>query len=160
MRSRGNTRKEVCFYPPLKIKFKKASLREFGFSDLNKIKMVVQCRKGPIGQDYLLREKLVYDWYENVSPLAYRTKLIRLNLIEEDGKSNSLYAFLIEEEEEFCNRLDAELVEKGTIRSSATERSNYLRMVFFQYMILNTDWDVANKHNIEFIILRRLGTFW
>jgi len=151
VRSRGNIRKEVCYFPPLKIKVKKKRLKTMGFDTINKLKLVLQCKSGKTGEAYLLKENLIYKLHQPIGPISYRTKLIKIRLVRDEDKVEELFAFLIEEEDNFAKRLDGAVVEFGRIPDRLVDRDSYLKMVFFQYMILNTDWYEYNKHNLEFI---------
>ncbi|MEM9824542.1 MAG: hypothetical protein AAF985_25875 [Bacteroidota bacterium] len=153
VRSRGNIRKEVCYFPPLKLKMKKKALAELGFDTLNQVKMVIQCQSSKQGLSYLLKEHLIYKLHQPIGPESYQTKLIQIDLIDKDGKVKELHGFLIEEEKEFCARLTAKIPDKGRISSRLIDRDAYTKMCFFQYMILNTDWQMMNRHNLEFIQL-------
>lgn len=148
IRARGNVRKEVCYYPPLKIKFQKGDLSNLSFNDMNEVKLVFPCRTGEKDADYLLREALIYRLYEVIHPIHLETQIIRLECWQ-DGKEKLVsYGLLIEHNEEFISRLSARVVEKGFVNSGGLDRDSYLKMVFFQYMILNTDWSVPNRHNL------------
>jgi hypothetical protein len=153
VRSRGNIRKEVCYFPPLKLKMKKKALSKLDFDTLNQVKMVIQCQSNKIGLSYLLKEQLIYQLHQPIGPISYQTKLIKINLIDPKGKTQELFGFLIEEEREFAKRLSGQILEVGKISDRLVDRDAYLKMVFFQYMILNTDWQMMNRHNLEFIRL-------
>lgn len=151
LRARGNIRKEVCFHPPLRIKFKKKELAKAGLdSTYNDIKMVIQCRSDGSGRQYLLREYLAYKLYECISPHAYKTRLIELH-IKSEKDSENLLGFFIEKEDEYEDRLGGKVIEAGRVRHSLIDRSSYVQMCFFQYLILNNDWSTVNKHNLEFV---------
>ena len=160
VRSRGNIRKKICYFPPLKLKMKKKALANLGFDTLNQVKMVIQCQSSNQGLSYLLKEQLIYKLHQPIGPESYQTKLIRIDLInEEDGKVQELHGFLIEEEKEFCTRLAAKIPGDGKISSRLIDRDAYTKMCFFQYMILNTDWQMVNRHNLEFIMLEGQDKF-
>ena len=156
LRARGNMRKKVCNYPPLQLKFKKEQLHEAGLdSSFNDVKMVLQCRDGEVGNLYLLREYLIYKLYENIGPIHYKTRLVRLVMDNGNGRATEeALAFLIEKEDEFQARLGGNVIEEGIIRNSIIDRQAYTRMCFFQYLILNNDWSIYAKHNMEFIKLK------
>lgn len=151
LRARGNVRKEVCYYPPVRVKIQKKQLTSLGFEPFNDLKMVLSCRSGSRDEDYILREWLIYHLYEAVSPWALRTKLLRIRGVHEGKERVSLYAFLIEYDDELAARLNVKVLERGLVRVSGLERESYLKMCFFQYMIANTDWSVHNRHNLAFI---------
>lgn len=160
IRSRGNIRKEVCYFPPVKLKMKKKDLEKLGFDTLNQVKMVIQCQSSKQGESYLLKENLIYQLHQPIGPISYQTKLIKLNLIDKKGKAQELFAFLIEEEKEFCARLESRIPSgSGRITTRLIDRDAYLKMVFFQYMILNTDWQMLNRHNLEFVQMKGQDTF-
>ena len=154
VRSRGNMRKQLCEWPPLKIDFRKSELRSNGFSARDKVKLVLPCLEDPLKREYLYREYLVYQLYSVIDTLALRSKLIDLQIQDID----TLYrtpAFILEDEEVFAARHNAELIESGVIRPEALDRKSYLRLVFFQYLIANSDWDVSRRHNLYTLKLER-----
>jgi hypothetical protein len=151
MKARGNVRKEVCYYPPVKIKFQKADLKALNFNNMNEVKCVFPCRSGERDADYLLREALIYRLYERISPVHLHTQLVRLEGMQDGKDKLSSYALLIEHEEEFSARLNARVVERGIVNVGGLNRELYLRMVFFQYMVANTDWSLPNRHNVQMV---------
>lgn len=152
IRSRGNMRKQVCHFPPLRLKIPKKQLRNLGFSSYNDVKVVLQCRSGSREAEWLLKELLIYKLYECVSPVAMRTRLVQVQGIHAGKEKNNLLAFLLEYEDEMATRLGAKVIKQGVVRVHGLERTSYVRMCFFQYMIANTDWSVPNKHNLQFIM--------
>ncbi len=151
IRSRGNVRKEVCYYPPIKVKFKKKDLAAMGLDTLNKFKMVIQCNRGKSGQQYLFKEHLIYKLYEAIGDVYYKARPIKMEFDQAGKEDQILYGFLLEEEEEFKVRYAGDLIEAGRLRTRMIQRSAYLKMCFFQYMVLNTDWSDINMHNLEYM---------
>lgn len=153
IRARGNRRKQVCFYPPIKLKFKKSELEEAGFSRSNDIKLVIQCRDSDVCGDYTSKEYLAYKLYGMVSPYHFRVQMLKVTLVDTrgKGKTREMRGFLIEPEEEMAERLNAELVERNTMRSSFVSNQPHQMMAIFQYMIGNTDWAIGNSHNLKFL---------
>lgn len=149
VRARGNMRKQVCQFPPLKIKLTEKELSAIGFDTLDNLKLVIQCRENNLGQDYLHREYLLYKMHQVIGPVSYQTALIRIQL--GDRYDEPLFGFLIEDEDEFAQRLNGPVLEEGILRQRLIDRDAYLKMCFFQYLILNTDWFMGNRHNLEFI---------
>jgi hypothetical protein len=58
---------------------------------------------------------------------------------------------LIEDEDEFADRVNGKMIESDIIKVHTMDRETYLKMTFFQYMIANVDWSVSNKHNLSFL---------
>lgn len=154
VRARGNVRKKVCYFPPLKINFKKGDLRKIGLAGkFDKLKTVLQCKSGKSGDAHTKKEHLAYELFSVISEVGIKTKLVKFEIWQDEVLEKEITGFLIEEEKEYCSRLNAKLVEANNLRIAAMERGNYLKMVFFQYLIANTDWAISNKHNIEMLAL-------
>ncbi|MBK6903519.1 MAG: hypothetical protein IPH04_12155 [Saprospirales bacterium] len=148
MRTRGNIRKEVCYYPPVKVKLPKKELKELGFNSMNEIKLVFPCGNSPKEADYLLREALIYELWKVIHPVFIRTKVVGLDAWKGPKQRFSSFGLLVEHEEEISARLKGPIVDRGVLNASGLERDAYLKMVFFQYMISNTDWSIPNRHNV------------
>lgn len=149
IRARGNMRKQVCYFPPIKVNLKKSDLEKLGYDSLDQLKLVLQCWDNKRGYSLLHRELLLYQLQEEVGPFSYQTSLIRIQLGTKFDQPH--HAFLIEEEKEFAQRLNGLVLEKGILKDQMIDRESYLRMCFFQYLILNTDWYMHNRHNLEFV---------
>ena len=152
---RGNTRKKVCDNAPIKLKLNKEQLKAFNLNaDIDKLKLVLQCENNPRNFQQLLKEKLIYDLYAAIDPEnSMQLKMIKLEMYEDGDMKEMLNAFLVEEEENYAFRRNAKVLESGKINYAALPRDDYFRLAFFQYMIANCDWSIANKHNIELIKL-------
>ncbi len=153
IRARGNIRKQVCYYPPIRINLKKTDLANAGFKKFDKLKFVLQCRDNKTGEAYLEKEFLIYELYASIDSHHVRTKMVELQFWEGEDLKKTLDGFLVEEEEHFAKRLNGTVLEKGNIMSASLQRDHYLKMVFFQHMIANTDWTIPNKHNVEIVKL-------
>jgi len=153
LRARGNIRKKVCVNPPLKLNFKEKDLQKNGFDTLDILKTVIQCRSSDNTKKYLAKERLAYDLYALIDTLAMRAKVVNFEMYEDGEHKESLDGFLIETEKHYGRRISANVVEKGTLRSSVLYRNHFLKMTFFQYMIGNPDYAIPNKHNVEILQL-------
>ena len=144
---RGVTRKRICDFPPIKLKFKKDTLASQEFSEYNTYKLVTHCIDSL--EQLVLSELIVYQLYNHLTDNSFRVK--RVNMVYDDGSGLDTakhVAFLIEEDQELANRLSAKLYE-GDIKS--LDRKQYAEMVIFQYMVGNTDWNLTNGHNMKWI---------
>ena len=151
VRARGNVRKKVCYFPPLKIDFKKGELKALGFTNMDKLKTVIQCKSGKAAESHVFKENLLYEIYNVLDTNGIRTKLVNFELWSNGTLEKSLSGFLIEHEKEYTARIKGKIVKANKLQEAAMERAPYLKMVFFQYMIANTDWAIGNKHNIEMV---------
>jgi len=151
VRTRGHFRrmKENCAYPPLLIQFGKdgAQLNSV-FREQRKLKLVMPCK----GDEYIIREWLVYKIYNLVTPKSFRARLVKVRL--EDARSkkqvNSFYGILLEEEKQMAKRNHAIAVELK-LQPNQTQTDAFLTMTVFEYLIGNTDWSVQYLHNIKLL---------
>lgn len=153
VRTRGHMRLDICDYPPLKLKIDKSDLSRNQLSNFNELDIVNRCQVNEFYQQLILKEFLCYKLWELVSPYYLKTQLIRLHCQDTTGRDvhETSIAFLVEDPEEMCNRLGGKNIKNEMIRNSALERQPFLRLSLFEFMIGNTDWYIANRHNIEFI---------
>jgi len=154
VRTRGNIRKQVCFYPPLKLKFKKKWLIKNGMdSSFNDLKLVVGCRKGDFYGKLVLKEYLTYKLYEELTGISFRTQLAEINFIDTEAKWKpfTTYAFFIENQDEMATRLNARCAKPKRLRSKYIYANQLDKMALFEYMIGNTDWSAVGSHNVRLI---------
>ena len=151
IRARGNMRKKICHLPPLKIDFPKKTLDYLGFSKHDKLKVVLPCDRGDEYQQGLYKEYLVYKLYKTIDTLGFDTRMVNFILAKDGKKKFDLTGFIIEDDEDYTARTGAELIKDGIVNDQAIDRESYLRMQFFQYMILNNDFAIYNKHNLEIV---------
>jgi len=153
-RARGNIRKQVCYYPPLKIKFKKKWLVKNEMdSSFNDLKLVVGCKKGDFYGKLVLKEYLIYQLYEALTGISFKTQLAEIEFIdtEDKWKPFTTYAFFIENQDEMATRLNAKCAKPKRLRSKYIYAEQLDKMNLFEYMIGNTDWSAIGSHNVRLI---------
>lgn len=153
VRARGNMRKKVCRHPPIKIDFKDGQLDSMGYAKCDKLKLVIPCDGSSGAQAKLYDEYLIYGMYQIIEPRGIRATLAQVILREGSDVKKDLVGFVVEDEEQYALKNDAVVIENGKVTEFALQRASYLKMCFFQYMISNTDWAIANKHNVEIVKL-------
>jgi hypothetical protein len=149
-RVRGNFRLENCYFPPLKLKFKKKDVASTLFEGNKALKLVVPCISSKEKNSLILKEYLCYQFYKIVSPYFFNTRLAHLELTEVSKKKPrtfSLLTFFVEDNSLVANRADAKLMEGRTISPLAFDEKQSVRNDFFQYMIGNADWSAVAQHN-------------
>lgn len=153
IRARGNMRKQVCYFPPIKVDFKKGDIEKAKLDTaIDKLKVVFQCKEGNANNELLMREKLGYEIYKVINPNYYILhKQVKFECMQEGKLKYTLNALIIEDEGEIADRVNAKIIETGKVMTGALDKETYMRMVFFQYLIGNTDWSIPNKHNVEMI---------
>ncbi|MEL6925500.1 MAG: hypothetical protein AAFO94_15745, partial [Bacteroidota bacterium] len=145
VRKRGVTRKKICDFPPLKLKFNDPQ------SSLN-LKLVTHCQQDEEMQKLILKEYLVYKMYNELTDYSFRVQLIKViyeDLAEELPKMEK-YAFVIENAEQMANRLEASVLETP-IQVKYLEKDQCRLFTGFQYLIGNTDWNLGKRHNLKML---------
>jgi hypothetical protein len=149
-RTRGHFRRLAgnCTYPPLLLNFPKKQAQSSIFSNQAKLKLVCPCS----GEQYVIREYLVYKLFNLITPKSYRARLTRVILKDSvRKKETSFYGMLLEQDEQMAERNHSVLIAKQQIRGENTDTASFLKMALFQYMIGNTDWSVPYFHNTVLI---------
>ena len=151
MKTRGHFRKlkENCKYPPLQVNFPKDVDRLSSvFKGQKKLKLVMPCA----GDDYVIREWLVYKLYNLVTPKSFGARLVRIDFNDVKNKKQvaPFYGFLIEDEKHMAARNKAVAVEQK-LRPEQTKQDAFLTMAVFEYLIGNTDWSVQYLQNIKLL---------
>ena len=68
---RGKFRRMRCQFPPLRVQFKKDTLRALGLADHNDLKLVTHCMDDPdSSRENILREYLCYRLYNILTPIS------------------------------------------------------------------------------------------
>lgn len=153
IKPRGNMRKGSCFFPPLKINFAKKEVVVKEMKEFDKMKMVLDCKRGNIYEQYLISEYYAYKILNILTEYSYRVRLISVTYIDtsEKYKTATRYAFLIENKEQLAKRLNAIPIDNKNIRDQLTDVPTVINAYLFQYLIGNTDWSIPGRHNIQMI---------
>ena len=158
VKTRGHFRRKLenCSFPPLKINFKKKQVKNTLFDGMNKVKLVTHCKsKSKKFEQYAIEEYLVYRAYNIITDTSFRVRLARINYFDNISgrKSQEKYAFFIEPDGVFENRLGTKESKKKYLLQEQTRYSHMGKLAVFQYMIGNTDWAVSTLHNIKLFVV-------
>jgi len=150
MRARGKMRRKFCTFPPIMLKMKKCQDQEQVFPKGN-IKLVTHCSQAANFENYLMKEYLAYKLYNVITPYSLRTRLVIVNYVDSLNPKRSIreYGFLIENEKELAARNNAIIIENLKIGQNHMDNYEMTRVALFNYMIGNTDWSVAEQHNVK-----------
>jgi hypothetical protein len=149
-KTRGNFRRQRanCTYPPILLNFTRKEGKPSLFDQQDKLKLVTPCA----GDNYVIREYLVYKLYNLLTPKSYRARLARVTFYDtEKKKETTFYSVLLEEDEQMAKRNGLTLLERKNINGENTETETFLKTAVFEYMIGNTDWSVPFLHNIRIV---------
>ncbi|MBN8676733.1 MAG: hypothetical protein J0M29_00830 [Chitinophagales bacterium] len=153
VKPRGKFRRKISAFPPMKIKFKKKELVAEGMDTLNEIKLVLPCFENDKGNELIIKEYLAYRMFETLTDASLRARLIRLTIRDthvEKSKS-PMYAILLEDEEELVARLRGQINEDYGVPADSLNSNQAALAVMFEYMIGNTDWEIAMQRNVRLV---------
>lgn len=146
---RGKTRREICEFPPLKLKFEEATLQANGWNPaFENIKLVTHCINGD--DELVLREYLTYLMLNQLTDKSFRVQLAKVTYRNGDQATDA-FAFVIENNDEMAHRLGGEILEEEDLQLNAIDAEQYKLLTVFQYMVGNTDWNLAKSHNIKLV---------
>ncbi len=107
IRARGNYRRAHCYFPPLKVKIKKAAAKGTIFKGNKEIKLVMPCVQSTSSLDNIVKEYMAYKIYEVISPFHFKTRMVDLEYVEFRGKKSKVHnikGFLIEDIDKVAKR--------------------------------------------------------
>lgn len=157
IRLRGRFRRMNCDFPPIKLKIPKSQLAAAGLEpEFNDFKIVTHCLEDRYaGNELVLREYLVYRFYNALTPKSYRTQLARMTWVDQgaDGKKIRRFGFLIEDTDELAARMHGVEEEKFGLATSRLSPNDTRLLMLFQELIGNDDWDLQMARNVKFIYM-------
>jgi hypothetical protein len=150
---RGKVRRSTCMIPPLKLNFpkKKAFIKQL--ESFDKLKMVLDCKRGIMYEQYLLSEYYAYRIQNIITDYSMRVRLMHVNYVDVSGKFKNItrYAFVIESIDQLAARKNAVRIKTEHVRDIRTHIPTLADAYLFQYLIGNTDWSIPAMHNIYLI---------
>jgi len=148
VRSRGESRRRICDFPPLNLNLKLTDSVGGEFAGIDKLKLVPYCKIGY--EEYVLKEYLVYRLFNVLTENSFRVRLLRINYINTFKKSKPIrqYGFAIEPVKLLEKRTHSLEIEIPNISQRNIKPDIMDRVAIFNYMIGNTDWSVPNRHNV------------
>jgi hypothetical protein len=153
VKTRGIWRLTQCDFPPLRLDFKKSTVKHSLLATLDKPKLVTHCRDNEDYEQYVLQELQLYRVYNLLTKYSHRVRLARVTYTDSGtGKVvTTRYAILEEEPEALAYRVGGMLIKQKGGGPADLEPSGEVVFALFQYMIGNTDWSISGLHNVELI---------
>lgn len=149
--ARGQSRKKICYFPPIKLKLKDATFRDPYLDQVNNHKLVTHCNSSKRSDQNVLKEYLAYKLLNIFSAQSFRVQLIEMTYVDTRKKSKSFvrHAFLIEHTKVLCERNHCIEVENEKLSMDVVDTASMIRFSMFQFMIGNVDWTIPNLHNVK-----------
>jgi hypothetical protein len=143
IRPRGNSRTDICAYPPLRLNLRRRQVEGTLFAGQNQLKLVTLCKNLAAYRDYLALEYELYRVFSLLSTVSYRVRWAEIDYVEAESRrssSRTMPGFLIETDTAVAARNGMEVwsVERFDIATLDPESTALLSL--FQFMIGNTDW--------------------
>ncbi|MBT8274419.1 MAG: hypothetical protein KJO77_11480 [Bacteroidia bacterium] len=151
LRKRGNYRLKNCYFPPIKVKFKKSIVKNTHFEGHKSMKVVLPCLQQKDKNDNVIKEYLAYKVFEIVSPYYFKTRMLDISFEEirnNKTKMHQVKGFLVEDDKHVAKRMDGKVYGRA-VHPLQQEEVASVRNAFFQCMIGNTDFSQAQQHNVK-----------
>jgi len=150
IKPRGNMRKSNCFIPPIKLNFPKKQAFIDQLKHFDKLKMVLDCKRSDIYEQYLLSEYYAYKILNIITHYSLRVRLLKVTYIDLGGKFKEItkYAFIIESLDQLNKRLNTLRLDTKGVRDLRTDQKVLTDAYLFQFLIGNTDWSIPGLHNM------------
>ncbi len=143
IRTRGNSRMDICTYPPLRLNFRRRQVEGSVFAGQDRIKLVTLCKDNNSYRDYLALEYEIYRIYNTLSDVSYRVRWADIEYVRTDGRrrtSEHMPGFLIEEDSEAAARTGHETWQIERLELDTIEPNAMALLSLFHFFIGNTDW--------------------
>ncbi len=160
---RGMTRRTggYCQFPPLLLRFDKASVKGTVFKGQHKLKLVTYCRPAADYEQRIVLEYLAYKLYNVITPFSHQVRAAQVTY-RKDAQDPGVtrFGFVIEDINDVAGRNGQEKLVAAnhqiTIRQLDAHAA--VRATVFEYMIGNLDWELLAGpvgvdccHNSHFI---------
>jgi len=151
--ARGESRKKICYMPPIKLKLKKTSFEDPYLNRVKNQKWVTHCNTSKDSEQILLKEYLVYKLYNLITERSFRVKLLNVNYVDSKGKVKTIsrHAFLIEHKDIMAERNKCTVFDRENLGMGHVDTASMVQLSLFQYMVGNVDWSISGLHNIKLI---------
>ena len=160
IKARGEIRKKICTAPMFWVNIRHSGIEAEYLSDVNKMKMVIRCKASNTYENYILREYLVYQMWNLLSPYSFNTRLVKLKMIDtgRKDKESEDWAFLIEPEEKMAERNNCMPIKNDRLSLKTVNQEWMDKVAFFSYMIGQMDFSVTGRHNLKILTSKEYGT--
>ena len=152
VRVRGNFRKKICYFKPMRLEIRKKQAQNTIFEENRKLKIVVPCQNEKNKDGLIYKEWMAYKFFEELSDIHLKTQPISLKIIEKkNGREieHTMFAFLVEDDNQVADRHEIKKYPNRRMSPLAVKDSSAINFTLFSYMIGNTDWSMAYQHNTE-----------
>ncbi len=140
--TRGYSRLDYCWYPPMKLNFKKKELKPTMFKGHDKLKLVTQCKASRKYQRYLQQEYGVYRANNAITDFSFRVRYLSVTYRDTEGKRKEVHqpGFFIEDMDSLVKRLGVVEGKLPALEIEDLDPFYATESALFHYLIGDTDW--------------------
>ncbi|MBK9012889.1 MAG: hypothetical protein IPM82_01730 [Saprospiraceae bacterium] len=155
LRTRGKSRRMMCDFPPLKLKFNKNNLDSIGLETFNEFKLVTHCMDNERSEVNIMREYLCYQLFNVLTPYSFKANLVRVTYKNQGAsfKKSTHPGIIIEDSECLAHRNHCSTMVNQIIQIDSMHSYQEKIASVFNYMIGNADWSYLMSRNTELILL-------
>ncbi len=157
---RGKTRRALCDFPPIRLRFDRAATEGTLFEGQRSLKLTTHCSNSRRWEQYYVLEMLAYRINNLVTERSFRVRVLSITY-EDDRRGRSdpdRFGFLLEHARDVARRNDMPRVREALIGPESYEPDEISRFMLFQYLIGNTDFSTWTEsaderccHNVRTI---------
>ena len=149
---RGNFRlqSDICNYSQLWVDMDKDDVAGTVFAEQNSLKLVVQCKNAASYERYIVKEHQVYQLYNLISDLSYRSRLLRVTYEDtEQGNERTQLGVFIEHKDGVAERNEMVNVDLNRIELAELDQLQGTIVSLFMFMVGNTDFSLISAPEDE-----------
>lgn len=153
VKPRGVYRKQMCEFPPIKIRFPEEVMEKKELSGKSSLKLVSHCGLDSTYEQLVLKEHLVFQLYNVLTDSSFNTQLAKIEYIDSKGAlpKYERFGFLIEHADELAERMNGRILGEEFGVPNHIHKPQYKLFTLFQFMVGNTDWALKNRHNVKLV---------
>ncbi|MEM7282549.1 MAG: hypothetical protein AAF438_13075, partial [Pseudomonadota bacterium] len=148
--ARGNSRKKLCKFPPIKISFSDDT-QGSTFSGVPSLRLVTHCGSPKSGNDKVVLEYLAYRIHTVLSDVSYRPRLLDITYTDtskpKKHKTYQGFGLVTESEHQMAERVGGKLLDQTQVRRGELNQHSAGLVNLFHYLIGNTDWSLVAPFN-------------
>ena len=139
VRARGNFRRKICYFKPMKIKIKKKAAENTIFKGARTLKLVVPCQNESGNNDLVYKELMCYEMFGALSKVHLKTQPVTVTIHETKGKKtidHEIFGFLIEDDNKLAERHNAKKYPSNRrVSPLSISDSSAVNFAMFEYLI-------------------------
>ncbi len=149
---RSKSRRRYCSFPPLKFDFVKSVLDSMGLARHDDYKIVTHCLDETADQSHLLKEYMIYQIYQILTPLSHRALMVDIEYHCTDRDSIILRkAVILDSFDELAEKNEGVPCDCMGTPVDSIHGFYYELVAMLQYMVGNADMDHRTERNVKFI---------